>query len=421
MRTVENDRRPLKVLLVPLGSEGDIAPFRSLADQLVVRGHSVRIAANPYFADIVQRSGHPLFPVGEAATMQTLLADPRLWSGFAGSKLLLESLLTLLPGATAPFLQDPTPPDLMVGSSYALAAAFAAEARRIPFVRLHLQPAMLRSVGDMPVLGEGAAWLRRLPAPMIRMLFGLMDRALDGRPLARINGIRSTIGLPPLQSFYRDACNSGAALGGLFPRWFAPAQPDWPTGFQQFDFPLPDSPPKELDPIVTGFLAQSSAPVLWTHGSANLHTDDFVRAAEAASIRLNLRAIIVVPGGCPAMPPPSPNILRVSYVPFDAILPPCRAIVHHGGIGTFAKAVRYGVPQLIIPRAFDQFDNAARAVRLGSGLAHSYRRLGSVDRTIRRLLSGAEFANRAREFASMPNQAVEIVPWLESVAATARL
>lgn len=40
-------------------------------------------------------------------------------------------------------------------------------------------------------------------------------------------------------------------------------------------------------------------------------------------------------------------------------------MVHHGGIGTLSQAFAAGVPQLIMPMAHDQFDNAARAIKLG--------------------------------------------------------
>jgi rhamnosyltransferase subunit B len=40
-------------------------------------------------------------------------------------------------------------------------------------------------------------------------------------------------------------------------------------------------------------------------------------------------------------------------------------VVHHGGIGTTAEALRAGIPQLIAPYAFDQFDNGRRAQKLG--------------------------------------------------------
>src|SRR5947207_1844678 len=45
----------------------------------------------------------------------------------------------------------------------------------------------------------------------------------------------------------------------------------------------------------------------------------------------------------------------------------CAAVVHHGGVGTIAEAFAAGVPQLILPIAFDQKDNAIRVKRLGAG------------------------------------------------------
>jgi UDP:flavonoid glycosyltransferase YjiC (YdhE family) len=53
--------------------------------------------------------------------------------------------------------------------------------------------------------------------------------------------------------------------------------------------------------------------------------------------------------------------------PFQNLFPRCDAVVHHGGIGTLASAVVCGTPQLILPRAHDQPDNAARVRRLGIG------------------------------------------------------
>jgi UDP:flavonoid glycosyltransferase YjiC (YdhE family) len=55
----------------------------------------------------------------------------------------------------------------------------------------------------------------------------------------------------------------------------------------------------------------------------------------------------------------------VQYVPHSLIFPHAEAIVHHGGVGTTAQALRSGRPQLIVPYMGDQPDNAARMVRLG--------------------------------------------------------
>jgi UDP:flavonoid glycosyltransferase YjiC (YdhE family) len=72
-------------------------------------------------------------------------------------------------------------------------------------------------------------------------------------------------------------------------------------------------------------------------------------------------------------------VRHVPFAPLREILPRCAAIVHHGGIGTTAAALAAGTPQLILPFAYDQFDNAARVERLGVGTSLPARRRGATD------------------------------------------
>ncbi|MEU4532072.1 activator-dependent family glycosyltransferase [Micromonospora ureilytica] len=43
------------------------------------------------------------------------------------------------------------------------------------------------------------------------------------------------------------------------------------------------------------------------------------------------------------------NVRVVEFVPMDALLPTCAAVINHGGAGSFQTALAHGVPQLIIP------------------------------------------------------------------------
>ena len=52
---------------------------------------------------------------------------------------------------------------------------------------------------------------------------------------------------------------------------------------------------------------------------------------------------------------------------FDLLFPHLAAAVHHGGSGTTHTAALYGLPQLILPKAFDQFYWADRICALGLG------------------------------------------------------
>ena len=75
------------------------------------------------------------------------------------------------------------------------------------------------------------------------------------------------------------------------------------------------------------------------------------------------------------------------------------AIVHQGGVGTIAQAMRAGRPMLVVPFAHDQYDHAARLTRRGIGLTLERGRYTEARATarLRRLLEDPSFAARAAE------------------------
>ena len=79
------------------------------------------------------------------------------------------------------------------------------------------------------------------------------------------------------------------------------------------------------------------------------------------------------------------------------------------GIGSTAEALRAAVPQLVIPQAYDQFDNGARVRALGVGRTLSASRVGarSLAHSLRTLVGSASVLARCREvaqrFASAPD------------------
>lgn len=78
------------------------------------------------------------------------------------------------------------------------------------------------------------------------------------------------------------------------------------------------------------------------------------------------------------------NVVVFAHLPYDDVVPLCEAVVHHGGAGITYSAIRAGVPSLVVPHDYDQFDFAARVVAAGAGLgvrrldARAARRLHTV-------------------------------------------
>lgn len=60
------------------------------------------------------------------------------------------------------------------------------------------------------------------------------------------------------------------------------------------------------------------------------------------------------------------NIIKQAYLP--RLLNETRIFVHHGGMGVVSEGLRAGVKQIILPRIYDQHDNAERVQRLGVGV-----------------------------------------------------
>ena len=113
------------------------------------------------------------------------------------------------------------------------------------------------------------------------------------------------------------------------------------------------------------FLAAGTPPIAFSPGSANREAHQFFAAAVEACERLGRRGILLTKydDQLPAKLPES--VRHFGFVPLSRLLPHTAALVHHGGIGSCAQGLAAGVPQVVRPMSFDQFDNSRRLVRLG--------------------------------------------------------
>jgi UDP:flavonoid glycosyltransferase YjiC (YdhE family) len=229
--------------------------------------------------------------------------------------------------------------------------------------------------------------------------------ALFVRPLVggELNSLRHELGLPPVKHVFGQFMHQGDMSLGLFPDWFGPPQPDWPDNIRLTGFPLWDAQAGvELSDEVEEFLAGGDAPIAFSPGSANRAAHQFFATAAEACQRLGRRGILLtkyadqLPSNLP------PTVRHFGFVPLSRLLPRTAALVHHGGIGTCAQGLAAGVPHLVRPMAFDQFDNSRRLARLGVGEEISVRafRTPAVVAALDRLLSSPSVAESCRTFAA---------------------
>ena len=122
-----------------------------------------------------------------------------------------------------------------------------------------------------------------------------------------------------------------------------------------------------LSSAVLEFCRDGKPPIAITFGTEMWHAAAVFRAAVEACRILGLRDIFLTKYP-QQLPSPLPAFARhCEFAPFRHLFPQCAAVLPHGGVGTTAKALAAGTPQLILPFAFDQMDNATRVRQLGVG------------------------------------------------------
>jgi rhamnosyltransferase subunit B len=402
-----------KVVLATVGSLGDLHPFIAVGQALRERGVEVVLASAVEYQNKVQASGiefHSMRPsfaqmqrdLGlDLAQLTRLAIDD---SAFLFRKLIVPYVRM----AFEDMMQITADADLLVTSSLAFGARFAAEKRGIASIALVLQPMMFLSAYDPPVIPK-AEWLspllRRLgPLPTGYVLSAL--KAAVKVLFLPLKSLRAELGLPPAaaDALFDGQFSRGGAIGAYSPLLGA-IQPDYPrptsiVGFATFD--SEDGLVNRLDPKLEEFLAAGAAPLVFTLGSTVVNSPgNFYRESLGAAHAAARRAVLLV--GEEAMAGfahlASAEVLICAYAPHSLLFARAVAVIHHGGIGTLAQALRSGKPQLIVPYFADQLDNAARALRLGVARALTPRRYAAATaaRELEQLLRAPGYLARARE------------------------
>jgi rhamnosyltransferase subunit B len=355
-------------LLTPVGSHGDVHPFVALGKGLLARGHRVTMITSEPFRGVAERNGLAFVPTLSTDEYTALMNHPDLWHPQKGLAVIFDPdtmrrtmpmvfeliRARYIPGETA-----------LVGGTLSFAARIAQEKLGIPYASVHLQPMSCCSVADPPVDSSGidATWM---PSPFVRLAYWAAEKWKTDPLLApQVNEFRATLGLPPVKRVLTKWSPSPQRVLGFFPDWFGPIPDGGPTFRHTGFIPFDDAGGRPTPPEVMAFIKAGSPPVIFSFGSAMRKGRPYFEAAVEACTVLGSRGILLAKGG-EQIPPNLPaNVIQADYAPFSEVFPLASCIVHHGGIGTSAQAMQASVPQLVMPLAFDQADNAARMKRLG--------------------------------------------------------
>ncbi|WP_404389261.1 glycosyltransferase [Humibacillus xanthopallidus] len=378
----------MRVLLVGMGSRGDVQPLLALAPRLEQLGYAVSLAAAADFRELVEAHGVRFEPLSFdlEGPLRTGLGREGL-QGSATNQVREARLMRQVVAQTAEALASDlerlvADTDAVVSGALtfdAVDALVSAGGRASkPHVYAVFAPVWPSAHGPSVALA-----LR----PGSTSRFNLAWSMLAGRvafDLFRPPGdlIRRRRGLPR-NTFrgYVAAARRTPTLLAASPAVVPPA-PDWPLALRQTGYWVRagvvgegagagegatgggdgDRGSGGLEPALEQFLVDGPPPAYIGFGS--MPTADPVGVARdilAVLDRLGLRGVVSEGlAGLVAPTTPGPgsaghgSVIGVGATGHEALFPRCAVIVHHGGAGTTAAAVRAGVPQVVVPHAADQ-------------------------------------------------------------------
>ena len=374
-----------KIALLSWGSHGDVLPFIALAQALQQAGHTVILGAPPSHAHLAAQQGIRFQPLGSAITpaayqqlMTTLIdeANPRKQLRHLLQTTLLPDLDTQYRDALAA-VTEANGVDLVITHWLQLAGMAAAEHLGKPRLTVNLNPQGIMTLAARP------------PGPGRTPEQGRQRH--PGRELADLvygdefHHFRKRQGLPPIASVSEYAQGGAAKLLAVSPALLSEDEISLCqnagchiTGFwslaAEFNAPnasnAPNAPSASTEIIepdrqgcsaLEAFLDSGDKPIVFSFGSMAGRVEE-LNAIILQSIRqLGCRAILQ--GGWAALGKglqqdlgTKNKLLCIDHVPHAQLFPHAACVIHHGGAGTTAAALRAGTPAVIVWHMLDQAD-----------------------------------------------------------------
>ena len=364
---------PLSVVIMIVGTRGDVQPFIPIGRRLTADGHRVRLATHSEFRDMVERGGLEFYPL---AGDPHQLVEYMVKTGGRIIPMRLGQIVEDVPKKRAmiaeilastwracteadPQRPDAPPfhPDFIIANPPSYGHIHCAEALHIPLHMIFTMPWSATSAFPHPMARLDPAADRPVQNFLSYMVADLLAWGGIGD---LVNAFREeTLQLPPIERA------DGAALLDdhevpftyLWPPSLVPKPADWGPHIELANFVFYDQghtfePPREL----TGFLAAGEAPIYVGFGSAVPEDSaELVQTIFGAFEKAGVRGIVSKGWAKLEAEQTPPNVFLIGDCPHDWLFARCSAVCHHGGAGTTAAGLRAGLPTIVVPFFGDQF------------------------------------------------------------------
>ena len=355
----------MKAVISSFGSSGDFNPCLGLARVLSEKGVEVIFLSNPFHEKQILQAGLRFYPAGEYFDVfKEIQGNPDYLNSRKGPRAVWELVLKTVPVmhcAMKKLIIEETP-DLIASHILEYGGMLAAKERSIPYATLSTTPMGWFNTQPPGYLNytEFPLWLRTLQAQCMHFLMNIAFK-YSLKPLCK------KLGLPQEIGCIDDVFGKAFLNLGLWSNNLRNSAVDDPPCAKICGF-VRDEQIKDWQDVpdeITQLFEGEKQPVVVGLGStASLHGSNIYHAAAEACKQIDWPCLLIGKDSA-KLADPSKNIHTLDFAPFGWVFPRASVIIHHGGLNTTAEALRVGVPSLVVPHAYDQFDNAIRTQHLG--------------------------------------------------------
>lgn len=352
---------PLQIVMLIVGTRGDVQPFVAIGKRLQDYGHRVRLATHSNFKDFVLTAGLEFYPLG---------GDPKVLAGYmvknkgflpsgpseipVQRNQMKEIIYSLLPACRDPDLDSGIAfkADAIIANPPAYGHVHVAEALKIPIHIFFTMPWTPTSEFPHPLSRVKQPAGYRLSYQIVDSLIWLGIRDMINDVRKKKLKLRPVTYLSGSQGFDSDVPH-----GYIWSPHLVPKPKDWGpkvdvVGFCFLDLASNYEPPESLvkwleagsKPIYIGF---GSLPVQEPEKMTQIIVEAFEQTGQRGIINKGW-------GGLGNLAEPKDSIYLLDNIPHDWLFLQCKAVVHHGGAGTTAAGLRAACPTTIVPFFGDQ-------------------------------------------------------------------
>ncbi|XP_050252116.1 sterol 3-beta-glucosyltransferase UGT80A2 isoform X1 [Quercus robur] len=352
---------PLQVVMLIVGTRGDVQPFIAIGKRLQDYGHRVRLATHSNFKEFVLTAGLEFYPLG---------GDPKVLAGYmvknkgflpsGPSEIpiqrnqMKEIIYSLLSACRDPDIDSGVAfkADAIIANPPAYGHTHVAEALKVPIHIFFTMPWTPTSEFPHPLSRVKQQAGYRLSYQIVDSLIwlGIRDmindvrkKKLKLRPVTYLSGSQGS--------------DSDIPHGYIWSPHLVPKPKDWGpkvdvVGFCFLDLASNYEPPESL----VKWLEAGDKPIYIGFGSLPVEEPEKMTQIIVEALEITKQRGIINKGwgGLGDLAEPNDSIYLLDNCPHDWLFLQCKAVVHHGGAGTTAAGLRAACPTTIVPFFGDQ-------------------------------------------------------------------